>query len=147
MAAHQFYLIKIYTFSKGAALPYTAKTNTTLQLRERPTLLHPNSTDLQTHLLLQPTTVSPFLPMQSEEQQKTGVFFQKRRGISPFLLWGAIPHSSPLGLVRIQLILLCRHQQQNVEGLVKHEAEPEIRASVHCFLPILKGCSGALTGI
>lgn len=47
MAAHQFYLIKIYTFSKGAALPQTLKTNTTLELW----VSHP---DLQTQLLLQP---------------------------------------------------------------------------------------------
>jgi len=56
------------------------KTNATLQPREHPTLLHPNSTDLhQTHPPLQPMTVSPFLPTQFEEQQKT-VFFSDEDG-------------------------------------------------------------------
>lgn len=53
------------------------KTNTPLQPREHPTLIYPNSTDHpQTYLLLQSRTVSPFLSMQFEEQQKTGFLFR-----------------------------------------------------------------------
>lgn len=60
MAARQFYLIKIYTFSKGAALPLTLKTNTALELWQCP-----------------PWTSSP--PSSAAQEEKTG-FFQVKTG-------------------------------------------------------------------
>lgn len=67
------------------------KTNTILPPKDRPTQLHPKRTDLhQTHLLLQPTKVSSFLPVEFKEQEKT-FFYQLRRENSPFLSWRSIP--------------------------------------------------------